>query len=198
MLDCENAEIIDKIAKNSAFEVIKHIEGKMITTWLKIPFSLLLMALKNCVTDIVFVSINTNLAFCSGLFSEFSNKTKIKINLCYFGMKNYIGFLDPFVKNIKSLGVESKKFDGKWSTLKYHWCAKLTDDSKTFEANKIRENYKKIYNVSMIIGTIARTERYSREFVDLIVKNLIKMKIYFIFMQRKMRSIYLKNTQVIC
>ena len=42
----------------------------------------------------------------------------------------------PFRKNIKSLGVESQKFDGKWSTLKYHWCAKLTDDSKTLKQRR--------------------------------------------------------------
>ena len=45
-------------------------------------------------------------------------------------MKNYIGFSDRFINNIKPLGVESNKIDGEWKTLKYTWHSRLVDKNK--------------------------------------------------------------------
>ena len=194
LLDCSNKEIIFEKAKSSAFEVIDSIDGTLPRIWSKVPYSLLLMALRNNVTHLVFVSVPNHLGVCSGLFSEFYSKSKIKVKLSYFGMKNYIGFTDPLVTNIKPFGVDSDKIRGSWFTLKYSWHAKLVDESKWYEAQRIKKNLIDEYSASLVIGTIARTERFTIGFVDLVIDVLsARENIIYIYAAQNEVSLFKKH-----
>ena len=109
-------------------------------------------------------------------------------------MKNYIGFLDPLVTHIKPLGVDSDKIHGSWFTLKYSWHAKLVDESKWHEAQRIRKKLTEEFSASIVIGTIARKERFTVPFVNLVVDILsAKENIVYIYASQNEVSLFKKH-----